>query len=59
MTFQDDVAFTEKHLPVIKRVVKALAVGVLVLTVWKGVHGFGPTAGIVGAAVLYLIAEIL
>jgi hypothetical protein len=59
MNLQSDITFVQKYLPTIKRVAKILGVAMLVLTVWKGVHGFFPTAGIIAAAVLYGLGDLL
>jgi hypothetical protein len=59
MTFQQDLTFAEKYLPAIKKVAKVVAVAVVAVTVWKGVHGFFPTFGILLGAALYGLGDLL
>ena len=59
MTLQEDITFAQKYLPTIKRVAKVLAVAVMAITIWKGVHGVFATAGIISGAALYIISDLL
>jgi hypothetical protein len=59
MTIQQDLTFSETHLPAIKKVAKVLAVAVVAVTIWKGVHGFFPTLGLSVGVGLYLIGDLL
>jgi hypothetical protein len=57
MSFVSEVDKVESfvNLPL---VLKVLGVVVLVLTVWKGVHGFFPTFGLIaGAAMIFVGGE--
>lgn len=58
MNFQQDVAYVEKNSPWLKVAAKVLAIGILAITVWKGVHGFA-TVGIIAGVVLLAVSEKL
>lgn len=59
MGIENDITFAQKHLPVIKRIAKVLGLAVFAITVWKGIHGFFPTAGIITAAAFYVAGDLL